>query len=1195
MLFLIATSHTRNASDTLDLETASSVTTRQSQPETEINQIEPGPSYNPTPTENAVTGRRQSFTLAGLRRTRIMWTNEMNKAVIQFYFKSTKLETDLTNYRIEMLQLFNAKFPRFSDRLNEAKLVERKRYILKYNKLSTLEISNIKLIVERELENNMNDSSSDTLNQETLSTSGRNFNINFSTMETVNEEIIMNTQEEELYSDLSYNMNLALTLYLETDPTKRLLLPKLRYSNKLCQILKILNERILPTLVVECNNIQNLQTIIYCSAYATCLTIGLKMSDSQNRRKAINNNKYPWMLRLEKQIDKIRKKLGRLTQFKNGGRSTKLLNRINREIIPNVIEELDSNQFTELLYSTTQRLRILSERLKRYTKRDQRHRENNDFEINASKFYQKIKSKNVINNTSNQPNIEEITNFWSSIWETPETYNTHANWIKEERNKSTNLTEMISAIITENDINETTKRTHNWKSPGIDNIHNFWYKKLICIHSKMAALFNEILECPSKIPTFLMQGMTYLIQKDPNICNVSNYRPITCLPTIYKIFTSIISHKINQHCIANNIITIQQKGCGIGSRGCKDQIIIDSIIVGQAKTKDRNLNMAYIDYEKAYDSMPHSYMLEILKIYKINRNIIGFFNHVAKHWNTTLHFMDGTTQKTSRKLHIRRGIFQGDAFSSQWFCLGMNPLSNILNETKYGFEIKSNEGNYKVNHLFYMDDLKLFASSKDQLHQMLYISEQFSKDINMHFNTQKTKMIHLYRGNLITTSGYITENDEIICDISSNEHYKYLGFAQLRGILHTDVKARMKQMFKKRMNEVLKTLLNSKNKIKAINQYVIPYLTYSFGIIKWSPTDIADIERDIRKCFRYNHMHDPKSAIERMDLPRNLGGRGILNIKNLYCNQFYNLREYFFNIRNNCDLYKIICAADDGFTPLHLKTINYTSDILPNTIEQAIDSWKRKTIHGVFPNHLDNESFDKKASNAWLIKGEIFGETEGFMMSIQDRVVPTRNYRKYILKENVENDKCRMCGMTSENIDHITNGCSSMAATEYLTRHNKIAKIIHQRLANRLGFVTENVPYYKYEPTVIFEDNNNLLFWDKSIETDKEIIANRPDIVYWDKRKQKMFIIDIAIPLNQTTQSTYTEKMRKYSDLQTELKRIWKLRESFIIPIVISSTGLVPYKLTESLNKLGMENEVENIQKAVILETCRIVRKFLNN
>ncbi|KAF2891115.1 hypothetical protein ILUMI_15058, partial [Ignelater luminosus] len=73
---------------------------------------------------------------------------------------------------------------------------------------------------------------------------------------------------------------------------------------------------------------------------------------------------------------------------------------------------------------------------------------------------------------------------------------------------------------------------------------------------------------------------------------------------------------------------------------------------------------------------------------------------------------------------------------------------------------------------------------------------------------------------------------------------------------------------------------------------------------------------------------------------------------------------------------------------------------------------------------------------------------EGFVMAIQDQVVATRNYRQHILTEQID-DKCRKCHQSGETIQHIISGCSAVAQTKCLHRHNEIANIIHQAIAKK--------------------------------------------------------------------------------------------------------------------------------------------------
>ncbi|CAH2018607.1 unnamed protein product [Acanthoscelides obtectus] len=79
-------------------------------------------------------------------------------------------------------------------------------------------------------------------------------------------------------------------------------------------------------------------------------------------------------------------------------------------------------------------------------------------------------------------------------------------------------------------------------------------------------------------------------------------------------------------------------------------------------------------------------------------------------------------------------------------------------------------------------------------------------------------------------------------------------------------------------------------------------------------------------------------------------------------------------------------------------------------------------------NEISQENVDKKASNDWLTSGQMFPETEGFLVAIQDQVIPTNNYKRFILKNLQQSDKCRYGCQDSET--H-TKQQSSSSSTPY--------------------------------------------------------------------------------------------------------------------------------------------------------------------
>ena len=86
--------------------------------------------------------------------------------------------------------------------------------------------------------------------------------------------------------------------------------------------------------------------------------------------------------------------------------------------------------------------------------------------------------------------------------------------------------------------------------------------------------------------------------------------------------------------------------------------------------------------------------------------------------------------------------------------------------------------------------------------------------------------------------------------------------------------------------------------------------------------------------------------------------------------------------------------------------------------------------------------------------------------------------------------------------------------------------------------------------------------------------------------------VDAAIPNNHNLQSTITERLQKYKNLKAEMIRIWQLTTACIIPLVLSTAGVFPNRFHEIL-KLSDLFPALHTQRAVSLNTCRIVRKFM--
>ena len=144
-----------------------------------------------------------------------------------------------------------------------------------------------------------------------------------------------------------------------------------------------------------------------------------------------------------------------------------------------------------------------------------------------------------------------------------------------------------------------------------------------------------------------------------------------------------------------------QKGSRRKCQGMKDQLDIDRYILQNCRKRKTNLSMAKADYKKAYDMVPHSWIITTIEMVGFADNFIGLIKQSMNKWKANLD-ADG---KLLGSVTIRRGIFPGDWFSPLLFVIALLPLTDILRET--GMENGTN-----VNHLFFMGDLKLYGKER---------------------------------------------------------------------------------------------------------------------------------------------------------------------------------------------------------------------------------------------------------------------------------------------------------------------------------------------------------------------------------------------------------------------------------------------------------------------------------------------------
>ena len=916
---------------------------------------------------------------------------------------------------------------------------------------------------------------------------------------------------------------------------------------------------------LEILDLTRLNAIIYAAGVLVAEILGVK------RGKKKRSSKEPWWKRrLERDLLQMNKDYNHLNELIKG-------NKLKKYIIDNLQRKynIKKRKLTTIREEVKQRISAKTAKIKRYQNRIKQFQQNQNFKNNEGKFYKTIDSKG--DNKTEIPDPENAREFWSSIWSNPKEHNKDAEWLSNVKRELEVTEKQKNIIITTDDMKKFLKRTSNWKAPGPDGVQGFWLKNFTSLHDRIIIELNNLLQ-QGEVPLWMTKGRTVLIQKDIGKGKVpSNYRPITCLPLMWKLLTGIIASQLYCSLDSRNLLFEEQKGCRKKSKGTHDLLYIDKLILREAKKRQKNLAMGWIDYKKAYDMIPHSWLKECLQMFKIADNINKLLNKSMESWRVELTSNDISLGE----VNIKRGIFQGDSLSPLLFIIAMTPLTLVLRKSKHAFQIgRSKEA---LNHLLYMDDLKLYAKTDKELEGLVQSERIFSNDIGMEFGINKCAVLILKRGKQTFSEGISLPGTGQMKSIGEDEYYKYLGVLEADKINCEEMKSNTRKEYLRRVRKILETKLNSGNLIKAINTWAVSLIRYAAPFIEWTIEEVKNMDRRTRKLLTMHNAYHPKSNVERLYLPRSSGGRGLQSIEDVVQISILGLRHYIRN--NNERIIKAVKETDPFNTPEPIETKN---EFKKNKIKARSSDFILKTLHGQFFRQTQNLASNE--SWLWLRHGSLKRETESLILAAQEQAIRTNNIKAKI--DKTQNDsKCRMCKSSEETINHIISECPKLAQKEYKRRHDWFGTKIHWEICKKYD-IEVNKNWFEHKPEKVTENNYCKILWDFNIQTDHIIEARRPDLVLLDRMVNKCYVVDFAVPFDSRVECKEQEKIEKYQDLVRELKKIWNM-PIVMVPLVIGTLGTISKQFKNNLKKIDIQTKLNELQKTVVINTARIIRKVI--
>jgi hypothetical protein len=242
-------------------------------------------------------------------------------------------------------------------------------------------------------------------------------------------------------------------------------------------------------------------------------------------------------------------------------------------------------------------------------------------------------------------------------------------------------------------------------------------------------LFNSVL-LDGTTPEAWNGSVVVLFFKKGDKTLLKNYRPISLLSHVYKLFSRVITNRLARR--FDDFQSPEQAGFRKGFSTIDHIHTLRQII---QKTEEYNLPLclAFVDYEKAFDSIKTWAMLQSLQRCHIDYRYIEVLKCLYENATMSVRVQDQSTEA----IPLQRGVRQGDVISPKLFTNAMEDAFKLLDWKGFGININGE----CITHLRFADDIVVMAKSLEELSTMLGGLNRVSQQVGLRMNMDKTKVM----------------------------------------------------------------------------------------------------------------------------------------------------------------------------------------------------------------------------------------------------------------------------------------------------------------------------------------------------------------------------------------------------------------------------------------------------------------------
>lgn len=707
-------------------------------------------------------------------------------------------------------------------------------------------------------------------------------------------------------------------------------------------------------------------------------------------------------------------------------------------------------------------------------------------------------------------------------------------------------------------------------APGDDQLTYRHWRSLDPAGDLMVIVFNICLKY-RRIPPAWKTSKTILIYKKGDVTNLSNWRPISILRTIYRWYSGLLTARLSSWLEDNNILSPAQKGF-LPADGVFEHNFTLTYYMNQARTNKTDFHVAWLDFSDAFGSVPHEAPVAALRHYGAGEHICDIVADMYRDVTTSVCTPIGSTNP----INIQSGVHQGDPLSGILFNIVINP---ILERVEEG-------AGDKHGALAFADDITPMGWSKEELQRRIDIVVNEGKRISILPNSNKCVSLHLSGKTPVGTRNTIFNVDgKAIRALQDGESTKFLG--KPVGYMCVPLQSDL-QKYIDTGTKILRSCLSPWQKIDAMKTFFYSSLVFPMRMGQFLKGDWEKLDNALRPLIK-SILHIPIRATNHYLYGSTRGGAVGIPMCQEECDLFavdttYKLLtspDPIVRAAAELDLNKTIhhrlsrpATREDqvnylsGYnegewrlgtnphknfwtqgrtasTRLALKwfssenaiciRITDTNIVTPKrrkAVASSIRNMRKKLRDDALRQSPDQGKViecvaQATASHSFIRSGSFIRFADWrFIHRARLNLVPLNAAIRW---NPTSNKSCRRCGHPEETLPHVLNHCMRYSQA-YLKRHNTIVERIKVAAKSRFEVIGED--------NVV--DSSGL----------------RPDLVI--RRNRDVFIVDVTCPFDNRLEAFETaaaEKVQKYQALAERFKTSYNYRKVEVVPFIVGALG----------------------------------------